>query len=287
MSTDSSQRFIFENRDVRGQLVHLNTSFEEVLNNHAYPEAVAQLLGEFLAASVLLSSTLKFEGRLVMQVRSKGEVSLLMAEATHDSQIRAIARMEAGLSSSEFGALLKDGTLVVSVEPKHGEQYQSLVPLKGADLAQCLKHYFNQSEQLSTFIKLAANQHSAAGILIQQLPRHLVQDPTLREDQWQHAIILAQTAKQDELLELDNEQLLLRLYVDDELKLFDSKSVVFRCSCSYERTAKALMIVETDELDSMFAETPTLEMLCEFCQKKYRFTRQSLSEILSDSAITH
>lgn len=287
MSTDSSQRFIFENRDIRGQLVHLNTSFEEVLNNHAYPEAVAQLLGEFLAASVLLSSTLKFEGRLVMQVRSKGEVPLLMAEATHDSQIRAIARMEADLTSNEFGALLKDGTLVVSVEPKHGERYQSLVPLIGADLAQCLKHYFNQSEQLSTFIKLTANQHSAAGILIQQLPRDLVQDPTLREDQWQHAIILAQTGKQDELLELDNEQLLLRLYVDDELKLFDSKPVVFKCSCSDERTARALMMVETDELDSMFDETPTLEILCEFCQKKYQFTRQSLSEILSDSAIKH
>jgi molecular chaperone Hsp33 len=287
MSTDSSQRFIFENRDIRGQLVHLNTSFEEVLNINAYPAAVAKLLGEFLSASVLLSSTIKFEGRLIMQVRSKGEVSLLMAEATHDRQIRAIARMEADLTSKEFSVLLKDGTLVVSVEPKYGERYQSLVPLLGADLAECLKHYFNQSEQLSTFIKLAANQSSAAGILIQQLPKQLVQDPSLRENQWQQAVILAQTTKQDELLALDNEQLLRRLYLEDDLKMFDSDPVVFKCSCSYERTARALMMVEADELDSMFSETPSLEMICEFCQKKYAFTRESLGEILSDSAIKH
>ncbi|MFT7686809.1 MAG: molecular chaperone Hsp33, partial [Candidatus Azotimanducaceae bacterium] len=141
MSTDSSQRFIFENRDIRGQLVHLNGSFEEMLTIHAYPEAVAQLLGEFLAASVLLSSTLKFEGRLILQVRSKGEVSLIMAETTHDGQVRAIARVESEVNSGDFGVLLKDATLVVSVEPKNGERYQSLVPLLGANLGECLGHY--------------------------------------------------------------------------------------------------------------------------------------------------
>jgi molecular chaperone Hsp33 len=287
MSTDSSQRFIFENRDIRGQLVHLNGSFEEMLTIHAYPEAVAQLLGEFLAASVLLSSTLKFEGRLILQVRSKGEVSLIMAETTHDGQVRAIARVESEVNSGDFGVLLKDATLVVSVEPKNGERYQSLVPLLGANLGECLGHYFDQSEQLSTFIKLATNEDVAAGVLIQQLPRQLVEDPALREDQWQHAVILAKTLKKEELLDLDNEQLLRRLYVEDEIKLLEAKSLVFKCSCNYERTARALMMVEADELDEMFTETPTLEMLCEFCQKKYHFTRESLGEVLSHNTTRH
>ena len=287
MSTDSSQRFIFEDSDIRGQLVHLNSSFEEILNIHAYPEAVAILLGEFLVASVLLSSTLKFEGRLILQVRSQGEISLLMAEATHDSQIRAIARMEKKVSSRAFGILLKDATLVVSVEPKNGERYQSLVPLLGANLAECLIHYFDQSEQLSTFIQLAAHENVAAGILIQQLPKQLVEDPVVRQDQWQHAIVLAKTAKQEELLVLENGQLLRRLYVEDEIKLIEPEPVAFKCSCNYERTARALMMVEADELDTMFTETPSLEMLCEFCQKKYHFTRESLGEVLRDNTIKH
>jgi len=292
MLKDSIQRFLFQKLDIRGQWVHLDTSYQEILGIHPYPEAVARLLGEFLAASALLGSTLKFQGRLVLQVRSSGEVSLLMAEVTHeevthDRQLRGIARMPDVAVSQEFNTLLKDATLVVSVEPKDGERYQSLVPLSGANLAECLGQYFEQSEQLQTFIKLTSSDDSVAGILLQQLPKQLVLDESERENQWRHAVILAKTLEQEALLTLSSEKLLQGLYADDAIKLLDADSVVFKCSCNSERTANALMIVGPAELESMFEETPEIEMACEFCRRKYCFTRESLGDTLRRDKLNH
>ncbi|MBL4682051.1 MAG: Hsp33 family molecular chaperone HslO [Pseudomonadales bacterium] len=287
MLKDSIQRFLFQKLDIRGQWVHLDMSYQEILGIHPYPEAVARLLGEFLAASALLGSTLKFQGRLVLQVRSSGEVSLLMAEVTHDRQLRGIARMADVVLSQEFNTLLKEATLVVSVEPKDGERYQSLVPLSGANLAECLVQYFDQSEQLQTFIKLTSSDDSVAGILLQQLPKQLALDESERESQWQHAMMLAKTLKQEELLILSSEKLLQGLFADDAIKLLEAESVVFKCSCNSERTANALMMVGPTELESMFEETPEIEMACEFCHRKYCFTRESLGETLRKDKLNH
>jgi len=287
MSSDTSQRFIFGKTDIRGEWVQLENSYQEILAIHPYPEVVRLLLGEFLAASVLLGSTLKFEGRLIMQVRGSGEIPLLMAEATHDKKIRAIARLSDDVSSVEFDVLFKDATLVVSVEPTNGERYQSLVPLLGHDLATCLSHYFAQSEQLCTFIKLSSNGSHAGGILLQQLPKQLVKSDKDRESQWQHVSILAQTSKPEELLSLNAEDLLNRLYVNEALRLLETSEIAFQCSCSEERTARALVSIDPKEFESLFEEKELLEMHCEFCQKKYEFTREAVAVILRGDKTAH
>lgn len=287
MLKDSIQRFLFEELDIRGQWVHLDTSYQAILETHIYPKAVAELLGEFLAASVLLGSTLKFEGRLTLQVRSEGEVPLLMAEVTHDRQLRGIARMADSVQSQDFNALLKDGTMIVSVEPKNGERYQSLVPLSGANLSECLGQYFDQSEQLQTFISLTANHQTVAGILLQQLPKQLSLDESEREHHWQRTITLAKTLNDEELLTSSSEKLLNKLYLNDAIQLLEGESVIFQCSCNAERTANALMMVDPAELESMFGETPEIEMACEFCQKQYHFTRESLGETLRRDKLNH
>ena len=183
---DSSTRFVFVDADVRGNIVRLGDSFKQMTAPHDYPREVQELLGEFLAAALLLSDTIKFEGRLTLQANGKGNVRLLMAEATHEGAVRGIAQLEEAVPASAFKdknlrQLLSEnqlsvGTLTVTVEAKGRERYQSIVPLQGETLAECLESYFKQSEQLNTFIRLSANSTQATGMLIQQLPVQMEQD---------------------------------------------------------------------------------------------------------------
>src|SRR5690606_16410902 len=137
-SSDQSQRFLFVDADVRGEIVRLNRSYTDTVKNHVYPSAVSQLLGEFLAAAALLGSTIKFDGRLVLQVRGSGELNLIMSECTSDGAIRGIARFQQPPQQSDFQALTGDGVLVMTVDSKHAEPYQGIVSLEGGSLASAL-----------------------------------------------------------------------------------------------------------------------------------------------------
>ena len=294
MSQETSLRFIFEDTDIRGDFVRLDESYREILRVHDYPERVADLLGEFLIASVLLSGTIKYKGRFVLQIRSQGKIPLLMVEATHDKKIRGIARLaEEGAGGpdisvdDDFSMLFAKGTLVVTVDPLEGEQYQSVVPLVGNSLETCLAHYFAQSEQLETTVKLAANGVNAAGFLLQQLPVQEVPDKKSRAAQWDHHLILGQTVKPDELLSLEGQVLLQRLYGEETIRLMKTEDVIFQCSCSPQRTAGALVVLDPAELEGLFDDLGTISMQCEFCQTEYDFSRETLAELVRDGGTTH
>ena len=293
MSQETSLRFIFEDTDIRGDFVRLDESYREILRVHNYPERVAELLGEFLIASVLLSGTIKYRGRFVLQIRSQGKIPLLMVEATHDKKIRGIARLAEEdtrpdiSADDDFSVLIAKGTLVVTVDPIDGEQYQSVVPLVGNSLEKCLSHYFAQSEQLETLVKLAANGVNAAGFLLQQLPVQQVPDKKSRVAQWDHHLILGQTVKPDELLSLEGQVLLQRLYGEETIRLMKTQDVVFQCSCSAQRTAGALVVLDPAELEGLFDDLGRISMHCEFCQTAYDFSRETLAELVRDGGTTH
>jgi len=238
------------------------------------------LLGEFLAASVLLAGNLKFEGRLSLQVRGDGQLPLVMAECTSDLGIRALARDAHTSTSSEFVELLGNGHLAITVDPASGQRYQGVVPLTEHSLAHCLQTYFAQSEQLHTWISLACDGHRAGGMLLQQLPTTVVGDGDATQDQWQHVTTLAETVEQRELLELSPQTLLYRLYHQDQLRLFDGKAVNFNCSCSRERTLGALATLGAAEIEDILEEQGAVTMDCEFCNRQYRYQRQDLSQLL-------
>ncbi len=294
MSQETSLRFIFEDTDIRGDFVRLDESYREILKVHEYPGRVANLLGEFLVASVLLSGTIKYSGRFVLQIRSQGKIPLLMVEATDEKKIRGIARLgDDGADGNEisedddFSVLFAKGTLVVIVDPAEGEQYQSVVPLVGNSLEDCLGHYFAQSEQLGTTVKLAANGLNAAGFLLQQLPAQEVPDEKSRAAQWDHHLVLGQTLKPDELLTLEGKVLLNRSYGQETIRLMATETVKFECSCNAERTAGALVVLEPAELESLFNDLGTISMHCEFCQARYEFSRETLAELVRGDGPTH
>lgn len=268
-STDQIQRVLFDGIDVRGALVGLEKSYAEVLDRADYPERLQVLLGEMLAAVVLLTSNLKIEGRVSLQAQGEGNVRVLMAEATHDNHIRGIARFEeADLpSQGRFDELLVNGRMALTIEPANGQRYQGVVPLEGATVSECLERYFSQSEQLPTKIQLAADGQRAAGMLTQVLPA-----AGTGSGDWEHIVVLAQTLKADELLNLDNETILYRLYHEETVRLFEADPISFKCECSRERSANAMQLMTEDELLNIAEEQDgVIDMSCQFCNQVYRF----------------
>jgi molecular chaperone Hsp33 len=279
-ATDLSRRFLFEDADIRGECVHLDTVYREILDIHQYAPGVSRLLGEFLAAAVLLSTNLKFEGKLILQVKSEGQIPLLMVECDHMLQLRGIVRGAEQATSDNNEQLLRNGQLAITIDPYKGQRYQGIVPLEEGSLATSLDGYFKQSEQLATRVWLAANGRQASGLLLQQLPAQVTQDKEQRLQQWDHACAMASTVTEGELLELDQEQLLFRLYHEEQVRLFESTAVRFHCSCSRERTFNALISLPPKELRELLQEQGSITMDCEFCNQQYRFEQSDLADVL-------
>ena len=281
---DSIQRFIFEETDVRGEIVNLHDSFSQSVGNHNYPPIITELLGQFLAASVLLGTSIKYSGRLTLQVQADGPVSLVMAECTSSRQIRGIVKcdlekvfqdtqtkVESGLSAAVFQKLLGDGTMAITIEPDKGDRYQGIVAVEGGSLARCMENYFLQSEQLATTFFFAVDKKSVAGLMLQQLPAQLQKDPDERRNLWEELMCLCATVSPDELLQLGARELLSRLFHQHPVRLLSTRDVVYQCSCSRERTAKALTALGLKEVNSIIAEQAVVSMSCEFCGADYRF----------------
>ena len=272
-NSDITRKFVFEQADIRGEIVHLDQAYKEITDIHQYAPGVGRLLGEFLAAAVLLSTTIKFEGRLILQAQSKGELPLLMAECSNELTVRAIARGAELATGTEFSSLLRDGQLAITIEPSKGRHYQGIVPLGGDNLAACIEHYFENSEQLATRLWLASNGESASGLLLQQLPEQLVRDASERDEKWQHLCTLAETVELSELITAGQESLLYHLFHQDPLRLFRDESVRFACSCSRQRCFQALLALGSGELEELLEEEEPINMDCEFCNQQYQFKR--------------
>ena len=282
---DFTQRFIFDNTDVRGELVSLEESYAHVLAKHAYPEPVAALLGELMAAAALMINTLKFDGLLILQARSSGPVSLLMVECSSERELRAIARydVEQIHSGATFQELMPEGVLALTVDPREGQRYQGLVALEGATLAECFSHYFVNSAQLPTRFWLYADGQRARGMLLQQLPADRLLDSDEREESWQHVIALASTVSAEELLGLDNETILHRLYHEDQVRLFAPNDLKFQCSCTRERSEHALISLGLADLQLLLAEKAgTIEIDCQFCNQCYVFNDADIVQMFAE-----
>ena len=282
-SLDTRQRFLFDDTHIRGEVTTLSESFQSIQQRQNYPPVVTAILGEFLAAASLLSATLKFNGIVSIQAIGQGVITSLMAECSNNTQLRGIVRGDYHNIGSEetFKSLLGSATLAITIEPEGRERYQGLVPLDKDSLSECLEYYFAQSEQLSTKIKLAANQTTAAGILIQEMPHS--SDDEQAQDNWQHLSLLLESLKAEEQLELDHEEQLYRLFHEQQVRLYDPEALQFFCSCSKQRTAKMLISLGFDEVNQILQEQDLIEVNCEFCGQNYQFNQADINEIFDES----
>jgi len=284
---DQLHRFMFEHANVRGELIHLDDCYRELLSRRDYPPAVARLLGEAMAAAGLLSSILKFEGTLILQMQGKGPVTMAVASASHDQTLRAVARHGDGdVQEGPLHALCADGHLAITIDPDGSEErYQGIVSLDSETLAAAVDNYFAQSEQLPTRVFLVCDGRRAAGLLLQRLPGEagagehgpdFASDQGPDPDAWNRAEHLASTITGDELLDLSAEDVLHRLFHQEDIRLYPPQAMRFHCPCSRERIASVLFSLGDVEARSIIEEQSAIEAQCEFCGSSYVFDQEDV-----------
>lgn len=275
---DKLHRFMFNQANVRGELVRLDESLTQIVHSYEYPVQIQTLLGEMAAATSLLTATLKFKGEISLQIQSKGPVSYAVLNATHEQTLRGVARWDETLNElpESFSELLSQAVLVITITPDEGERYQGVVALDKPSLAQCIEEYFGQSEQLATRVHLMTDlddpkNAKASGILLQVLPTDSSATDVSQANEFAHISTLTETLTKEEMFTLSVEDILHRLYHQEEVELFPAKAVSFACTCSKERSAEALRHVDKSELLSIIEEEGAIKMNCQYCHTEYRF----------------
>lgn len=283
---DTLQRFMFEKTPVRGEIVHLDATWQAILQKHDYPGLVRDILGEMMAAAVLLAATLKLNGRLVIQLQGKGPITLMVVECSNARELRGLAHWQNLPDKGDLMTLAGDGQLTITLEPTdEQERYQSIVELQGKSLSDAVMNYLQQSEQLDTHLWLAANGHRASGLLLQKLPDEARFEGFDESDvdAWNRITTLSSTVTREELLEVEGLNLLHRLFHEEIVRVFEPLPVCFRCSCSRERVANMLRSLGINELVSIIEEQSNVGVACEFCNQKYEFDSVDVEDMFANT----
>lgn len=282
--SDQLKRFLFKELNVRGEYVYLKAAWQEMMSRRIYPANVRNLLGELVAATALLGATIKIEGKLTVQIQSTGAVSLMVAQLTHSGGIRAIAKHVDQPIGTDLKTLCGQGQLVITLESIHSKTpYQGVIPLIDDSIKLALERYFETSEQLPTRLELAADQNCIAGLFIQKLPG-TVSD----EDAFNRVSHLSSTVTREELLTLPCETLLVNLFHEEDIILFDSESLRFECTCSRERTFAMLNQFTQTEITEMLQENNgKIEVDCQFCGKAHVFDEIDIKAAGHEPSRTH
>jgi len=276
VQTDTLTPFVIEHADIRGALVRLHETSRAILDCHDYPPAVRRALAELIAAAALLASTLKMKGSLVVQLSGDGPLRLLVVECNDALELRATAQwsqadIEALPRDASLSALAGDpanSRLVLTLDPRDaGAMYQGIVALEGESIAASLEHYLKTSEQLASRLVLSSSNARAAGIIVQRLPS------SGRDEDAMWGRLIEQLGSAERLLDGDDVHATLHaLFPADDVRVFDSRPVAFRCRCSRARAENALRIAGVDEIEAAIAERGDVEVACEFCNHRYTFT---------------
>lgn len=273
---DRIQRFIFENTATKGAWVSLSKSTHEALLHHNYSCTVNTLLNKAMAISCLLASTIKFAGKVIFQLQTDGKAPLVLAQCTHQYHIRALARLDN--DSPENIPLLGNGTLSIIISPDHtDEKFHGVVDFKQEALNIAVERYFAQSEQIPTKLYLASHKEKTVGLLLQKMPGNKYEDVEI----FQELTILANTLTDEELLDWNSETLLSKVFSEHDIRLMSEEEVNFECSCNEKKIETVIIHLGKKEIDEILSEYPYVEVHCDFCNKRYTFTRDEINKILN------
>ncbi len=284
---------------LRGRLVRLGPALDAILTRHDYPEPVAAMLGEAIALAVALSGALKYEGVFTLQTKGDGPIRMMVADVTTSGAIRGYAQFDKA-KLEELGRdaalsvprLLGAGYLALTVDQgEHTERYQGIVALEGASLAECVHHYFRQSEQVEAGIKVAVERRAqpdgcrawrAGALMIERLPKAEGGEASreAEDDGWRRAMILMSTSTAGELLDpaLPPEDLLFRLFHEEGVRAYKPHDLKAGCRCSRERVETMLKALGPGEVGTLKVNG-RLEVTCEFCSAVYVFAEEDIAAL--------
>ncbi|GAL26374.1 33 kDa chaperonin [Vibrio variabilis] len=283
MANNILNRYLFEELSVRGELVQMDTAYQEILSSKEYPAPLQKLLGDLLVSTSLLTATLKFEGSITMQLQGDGPVSLAVINGDHNQKLRGVARWEGDIANdATIHDMMGKGYLVITITPDKGERYQGVVGLEGDNLSEVLEGYFERSEQLKTRLWIRTGEFEgkphAAGMMLQVMP-----DGTGTPEDFEHLEQLTDTIKDEELFGLDANTLLYRLYNQDKVQVFEPKEVEFFCGCSRERSANAIVTVAQEEIFEIIAEEGQVALHCDYCGTTYAFDEAEVKALYAEA----
>ncbi len=277
------QRFLFDDLDIRGAVLHLDTVWQKLLKGRQYPAPVIELLGQMSATTLLLADNLKQAGRLTIQLRGEGAVSLLVIDCNERLNLRCMAQHSEHLPAGPLVSLLGQGQLQLSLETEATRKpYQSIVPLVGDSIAAIFEHYLAQSEQLASRFFLAASASGIAGLFIQKMP-----DADQRDaDGWTRIEALASTASQQELLGLSTEDLLLRLFHEETVRVFAAHEVTADSPKDWEKVRHMLLTLGREEVYAALQENSAIVIRDDLSNHEYRFERADVDKLFSQIPAT-
>jgi molecular chaperone Hsp33 len=281
--SDKLHRFIFDNSPVRGEWVHLQHTWQNILVRREYPVALQRILGQMMAAGALLADTVKIQGRIVLQIKSEGPAKLLIVECTSKNTLRAYAQWDGDIADdASLADVTGGGVLAITLEVDGAKQpYQGIVSIEAeATIASVLETYFEQSEQLQTRIWLSVDNESVAGLFLQELPKTDEHDDA---DAWNRVSQLAATVTDEELLGLEAETLLHRLFNEEQCRLLAATELEFACSCSRERVGESIKLLGHEDALALIEEQGQIEANCQFCNELYIFDSVDIAQLFANS----
>lgn len=285
LTDDTVTRFLFEALDIRGAFVRLGPAWQAMQAGRGYTDTVRDLLGELTATSVLIGSQLKQPGRLTVQLKGHGPVSLLLVDVDEQLRLRGMARADTEVAEADVPTLLGDGKLVITLQPEQAANpYQSVVPMEGESIATIFELFLEQSEQQSSALWLAANAGACAGLFLQKLPDADRKDA----DGWARVHHLASTVQREELLSLDVTTLLERLFAEDitdgGVRVFKARPVVWHCPRDWDKVRHMLRTLGREEIESIIAEHGEVLIRDDICNHEYRLGPEDVDALFDEDA---
>ena len=281
-ATDVLQRFIFEKAEIRGEIARLEETYQTIIAQRPYPEPLKLILGEALIACILLVGSMKFEGELNLQFSGNDVLPMMIIQCDHQLNIRAFARYAEDKSAQDYQDAFRNGNMMLMIKQNHqAETFQSHIPIRSTSMSENIMHFFAMSEQVATQVHIAINQQRVVGFLLQSLPSGV--DTLQRELFWEYASVIGETLTADELLNLDNQTILHRLYHQADIRLLIEKEAKFQCRCCSDKMQQIIKMLGEKDVHELLKTSGYVEITCDFCNQHYVFDAIDVAVIFREN----
>ena len=283
-SFDTIKRFIFNEMDIRGEIAQTDKAFRELVADHSYPRNIRKLLGEMQIAIALMTETVKFQGSIMLQLRGNGSLVYAYINSNDNQETRGLASLDGDVDGiCHWSRLLgKNPVLTITIIPESGTQYQGIIDLSHDNLNECIEDYYRQSVQIETRIWIYSDpdREKAAGMLIQKLPTENTEK--LNSD-FTHIATLADSMTEGEILSLDSNDVLYRLFHQESVNTFPPKSISFRCVCSKAHFRESLVCMPPEELEKILEEQKKISVSCHCCGRVFVYLPDEVHQIIAEA----
>ena len=281
MSADHIIPFVFDNLPVRGALIHLSRSWRRMLRNHDYDPVVQETLGHAASAIGLIAQSMKFDGAVTLQIQGDGELRMLVMQCTSDLEVRGMVSFDENGRAKNFGELVNNAHCAITVDA--GDRpHQGIVEIERSSLANSLENYYARSVQVPSHVMLVSDDSLSGGILLQQMPGQYM----MNDDDWNRLGYIAKTLRTGDFDVSDGMELIGKLFAEDDVRVFRSKPVVFRCRCSQRRAEEVLRMLGEDETQSAMTEQGLVDVTCEYCGRRRSFDPIDISRVFAENVVS-